>query len=251
MANSRISFVSNILIPILTGIITLVLFLLFCPENAGALFYTNMIYTLLLEGFLFGFLSLLQKESKNISGAFYSIISVGAIYYIIFGSGWMIAYSLLLTAILSYKVYIAVHSIIFLLFIIVGSIVTRTDNSYHEKTEEQTQQMRSIRFYTEKMNQLASKYLQQGIDKDTDLSQWDGYKVLGTLITKINHLTPSIFRNDMAVKQLSNMLENCEKIVAEMEEVPDSDLNMIDRKMKRFASNAIDEITLLRNLSRG
>ena len=243
MANSRISFVSNILIPILTGIITLVLFLLFRPENAGALFYTNMIYTLLLEGFLFGFLSLLQKESKNISGAFYSIISVGAIYYIIFGSGWMIAYS--------YKVYIAVHSIIFLLFIIVGSIVTRTDNSYHEKTEEQTQQMRSIRFYTEKMNQLASKYLQQGIDKDTDLSQWDGYKVLGTLITKINHLTPSIFRNDMAVKQLSNMLENCEKIVAEMEEVPDSDLNMIDRKMKRFASNAIDEITLLRNLSRG
>lgn len=118
MANSRISFVSNILIPILTGIITLVLFLLFRPENAGALFYTNMIYTLLLEGFLFGFLSLLQKESKNISGAFYSIISVGAIYYIIFGSGWMIAYSLLLTAILSYKVYIAVHSIIFLLFII-------------------------------------------------------------------------------------------------------------------------------------
>ena len=117
MANSRISFVSNILIPILTGIITLVLFLLFRPENAGALFYTNMIYTLLLEGFLFGFLSLLQKESKNISGAFYSIISVGAIYYIIFGSGWMIAYSLLLTAILSYKVYIAVHSIIFLLFI--------------------------------------------------------------------------------------------------------------------------------------
>ena len=111
--------------------------------------------------------------------------------------------------------------------------------------------MRSIRFYTEKMNQLASKYLQQGIDKDTDLSQWDGYKVLGTLITKINHLTPSIFRNDMAVKQLSNMLENCEKIVAEMEEVPDSDLNMIDCKMKRFASNAIDEITLLRNLSRG
>ena len=101
MANSRISFVSNILIPILTGIITLVLFLLFRPENAGALFYTNMIYTLLLEGFLFGFLSLLQKESKNISGAFYSIISVGAIYYIIFGSGWMIAYSLLLTAILS------------------------------------------------------------------------------------------------------------------------------------------------------
>ena len=117
MANSRISFVSNILIPILTGIITLVLFLLFRPENAGALFYTNMIYTLLLEGFLFGFLSLLQKESKNISGAFYSIISVGAIYYIIFGSGWMIAYSLLLTAILSYKVYIAVHSIIDILVI--------------------------------------------------------------------------------------------------------------------------------------
>ena len=112
MANSRISFVSNILIPILTGIITLVLFLLFRPENAGALFYTNMIYTLLLEGFLFGFLSLLQKESKNISGAFYSIISVGAIYYIIFGSGWMIAYSLLLTAILSYKVYIAVHILV-------------------------------------------------------------------------------------------------------------------------------------------
>lgn len=49
----------------------------------------------------------------------------------------------------------------------------------------------------------------------------------------------------MAVKQLSNMLENCEKIVAELEEVPDSDLNMIDRKMKRFASNAIDEITLI------
>ena len=125
MANSRISFVSNILIPILTGIITLVLFLLFRPENAGALFYTNMIYTLLLEGFLFGFLSLLQKESKNISGAFYSIISVGAIYYIIFGSGWMIAYSLLLTAILSYKVYIAVHSIIFLLFIIRKSKCSR------------------------------------------------------------------------------------------------------------------------------
>lgn len=55
MANSRISFVSNILIPILTGIITLVLFLLFRPENAGALFYTNMIYTLLLEGFYSAF----------------------------------------------------------------------------------------------------------------------------------------------------------------------------------------------------
>lgn len=101
------------------------------------------------------------------------------------------------------------------------------------------------------LNNYLYDFLSHGIDKDTDLSQWDGYKVLGTLITKINHLTPSIFRNDMAVKQLSNMLENCEKIVAEMEEVPDSDLNMIDRKMKRFASNAIDEITMLRNLSLG
>lgn len=65
MANSRISFVSNILIPILTGIITLVLFLLFRPENAGALFYTNMIYTLLLEGFLFGFFESATKREQE------------------------------------------------------------------------------------------------------------------------------------------------------------------------------------------
>ena len=134
MANSRISFVSNILIPILTGIITLVLFLLFRPENAGA-FVLHQYDIYVTTGRLFiRLFESATKESKNISGtAYLQIISVGAIYYIIFGSGWMIAYSLLLTAILSYKVYIAVHSIIFLLFIIVGSIVTRTDNSYHEK----------------------------------------------------------------------------------------------------------------------
>ena len=85
MANSRISFVSNILIPILTGIITLVLFLLFRPENAGALFYTNMIYTLLLEGFLFGFLSLLQKESKNISGALSASVQSTISYSVVVG----------------------------------------------------------------------------------------------------------------------------------------------------------------------
>ena len=75
MANSRISFVSNILIPILTGIITLVLFLLFRPENAGALFYTNMIYTLLLEGFLFGFLSLLQIFQEHFTALSASVQS--------------------------------------------------------------------------------------------------------------------------------------------------------------------------------
>lgn len=249
MTKNNISFISNIIVPLLTGIVSILLFLLFQPEDAGVLFYTNLAYTLLLEGIFFGYLNCIQRRNRNISGAFYSILGIGTIYYMICGTGWMIVYSLLMNTLLSYKVYIAIHIIMLLLFVILNSLITQTDNNYHEQTEKQMHEIKNIRFYTEKMKLLASNYLREGINKGTDLSQSDGYKALGTLIIKISHLTPAVFQNDTTVEQLNRIIERCENILIEMQQ-PDSDCHAIDRQLKLFSANAEGEINLLRNLSR-
>ncbi|WP_294630026.1 hypothetical protein [uncultured Bacteroides sp.] len=249
MTKNNISFISNIIVPLLTGIVTMVLFLLFQPEDAGALFYTNLTYTLLLEGIFFGYLNCVRRRERNVSGAFYSIMGIGAVYYMIGGTSWMAGYSLLMSGFLSYNVYIAVHIIMLLLFVILSSLITQTDNNYQEQTEKQMCEIKNIRFYTEKMKLLASTYLREGNSKGCDLSQSDGYKALGTLIIKISHLTPAVFRNNMAVGQLNGIVERCENILTEMQH-PDADCHTIDRQLKQFSANAEGEINLLRNLSR-
>lgn len=247
MPNKQISIFSNVVLPILTAATTLLLFFLFKPEDASALFYTNLCYTLLLEGIYFGYLAVSRTNYSSVSTVFKIVLGVWAVYYVILGTAWMLIFSLLLGLFLSFKVYIAIHIALLLLWIIVASLVAQTDSNHKENTERITQQGKTIQFYGEKMKLILSRYNRECSKKGAKTSV-----KLEILQTTMMHLPPNIFRNETACTQLNSILERCEAIVDEIEKTEEKEsIKTIEEKMNRFATNATDELNMLRNLSRG
>ena len=97
MSQKTINIFSEIVLPALTAILTIVLFFMFKPEETTGLFWLNLIYTVLLEAIFFGYIISLNHKSDTVSTPFKAVFGIYALYYIIIGLVWMLLYSLLLT----------------------------------------------------------------------------------------------------------------------------------------------------------
>ena len=91
MATKRISFISEVLLPIVIYVVTIAMFFVFMPEEAGALFWVNLVYTLFLETLLFGWLIWVRKSDTKDTSSLASIaIGMYGSYYIIAGVAVMV-----------------------------------------------------------------------------------------------------------------------------------------------------------------
>ena len=252
MSNKTINLLANVVVPIVTGVLTIVLFFLFRPEETTALFYLNLVYSLVLEGVFFGYIGSLHRDSETVSTPFKTVFGITAAYYIIGGLGWMLLYSLLLRHFTSIKVYIAVLAIFTLLWIILSLILGQTDSNYQADIRQQEEKNKTINFHSQKMRLLATRYERLCRDKGilpSDNS--NGHTPLDLLSSKISGLTPNVLRNATAVEQLNSIIAKCEALLYEAEDAPDDKLPDIARKMQRLAENSISEIDLLKSLARG
>jgi hypothetical protein len=251
MSNKTLNFISNVILPVTVFIATAALFLVFQPEDPAPLFYFNLAYTVLLEAIFFGYVGLLYIKTSTFSTPLYALFGVMAAFYLVAGVGWMLLYSLVLLPAVSLKMYISVIVVLTLLWIVLSVLMAKIDGNYKATTNRLKDQHHTLAFYTQKITLLASRYEklceEKGIRYQTDSNN---RTALDKLMGKISFLTPNIFTSETACSQLTAMLGKCEDIIEETETADGDRLAELDRKMQRFVNNSIDELNMLKNLTR-
>jgi len=250
MAAKKINVITFVILPVLVAVTTIVLFFLFKEDNSGKIFYINLLYTIVLETLFFIFLAFSKKPRNSFSGAFLSIIGVNMFIYIILGALWMIVFTYLLTTILSLKIYVTVIVLLTLIWIILSVLITKTDADFKETVNELTDSQNSLLYFSQKMKILVSKYevvcKNKGIVYKTDSNNTTE---LSKLSNKLNFLTPNVIKNQTAVSQLNLLLENCANIIDEIESSTE-EKDTLEKKMSKFVNDALNEIELIKTLSR-
>ena len=177
MATKRISFFSEVLLPIVIYVVTIAMFFVFMPEEAGALFWVNLVYTLFLETLLFGWLIWVRKSDTKDTSSLASIaIGMYGSYYIIAGVAVMVIYSVLVTlgVPIGMRWYIALLVILTLVWIIPAVLLAEADSSHKQNMEHLQQNNRQIMNFSalmksalnnaENLSQTQKTRLQQEID---------------------------------------------------------------------------------------
>lgn len=248
MSQKTINIFSEIVLPALTAILTIVLFFMFKPEETTGLFWLNLIYTVLLEAIFFGYIISLNHKSDTVSTPFKAVFGIYALYYIIIGLVWMLLYSLLLTHFkVSLKIDIAVTIIITLLWIILSLVTAQSDSGYHAEMKNFEDAKKVLKFKIDKMQLLASRYYRVCSEKGLAYgTESNNRTVVDKLATKISGLTQNVLRNEIASSQLNTIIDKCESLIEEAENASEEKLQETDKKMKRFVENAIAEINLFK-----
>jgi hypothetical protein len=251
MSNAKINTIANIVLPVVSIALTVVLFLMFRPEEPTSLFYLNLAYTVLLEAIFFGYFNLLHSKTEEVSTPFYAIFGVFALYYIVIGLGCMLLYSLALMYFVPIKFYVAALIVLTLLWIILSVLTAQTDSNYKQTANKLNDQQHTLSFYAQKIALLTSRYeklcAEKGIHYQTESNN---SSVLDKLKGKIEFLTPNILSSETAHLQLNVMLDKCEAIIEETEAATADQLVDLEKKMQRFVNNSIDELNMLKNITR-
>jgi hypothetical protein len=252
MPNNKINVIAGVLLPAVVIIMTAVLFFMFRPVETTSLFYLNLGYTIILELIFFGYLNVLYSKTREFSTPLFAIFGVYSMYYIIVGVIWMLLYSLALSYFLPIKYHIAVLIVLTLLWIIVSVLTAQTDANYKATTDKLRAEGQTLTYYAQKISLLSSRYeklcMERGIVYQTDSNN---RTILDRLKVKIGYLTPNVFRSETACMQLNTLLDKCESIIEETESASADKLSESERKMLRFVNNAIDELDMLKNITRG
>jgi hypothetical protein len=224
-------------------------------------------------GVFFGFLNVLHTRKKGLSSPFYTVLGVYSIFYIIIGIIWMPLYSLLISGLIpeeiipywwlksiyrflqSYpvplKIYVAILVMLTLLWVILVVITMQIDSNYKQTTDKLKVEGNTLNFYTQKIALLTSRYekicLEKRIKYETDSNN---RTILDRLKGKISFLTPNVFRSETFISQLNTMLEKCEDIVEETATASEEQLPELNKKMQRFVNNSIEELNMLKNMTR-
>ena len=250
MSNKKINTIANVILPVVTIGITIALFFMFKPQEPTALFYVNLCYAVFLEAVFFGYLNLLYAKTRDVSTPFFAIFGVYSLYYIIFGTGWILLYSLALVHFAPLKLYIAVLMVLTLLWIIISALTAQTDSNYKQSVDALKEEGQSLSFYKQKITLLASRYqklcAEKGLKYATESSN---QTELDRLVGKISFLTPNVLRNGAAAAQITALLGKCEDLIDEVEAATDDSIETAQKKMQRFVDNALAELDMLKGLA--
>lgn len=251
MANKKVSFLFNIVMPILVVLTTITIFYIFKPEEAENLFFFNLIYAIILEAIFFTYLGLLQSKTKTFSTPFYAIMGIFALFYVIIGALWMIVYSSAFTQIISFKFYYISIIILTVLWNVVAMLITKTDSDYKETVDDLKTRQNSLQYYSQQLDSLANRY--KNICREKNIvykTDSNNNTPLDRLKAKMNFLTPNIFNNESASMQLKAIIEQCTEIVDEMEKAESTLIDQTQIKMNQFIDKAMNDIDLLKTLTR-
>jgi hypothetical protein len=252
MSNKKIDIIANLILPVTVILMTATLFFMFRPENCSALFYLNLGYTIFLEAIFFGYINVIYRKIKEFSTPFVAVFGIYSLYYVIVGAGWMLLYSLVLSHFFSLKIYIAALIVLTLLWIIISVLTAQADSHYKETVDKLNDRQYTLEYYTQKITLLASRYdklcEEKGIRYATESNN---RTVLDRLKGKMSFLTPNVLNSETARSQLNAMLDKCEDIIEETSLASEDTLVEWEKKMSRFVNNSIDELNMLKNMTRG
>ncbi len=161
MATKNINRLAQIVLPTITALVTLVLFLLFKPEETTALFWFNLCYTLLLEAVFFGWLAFLRCDVQGVSPWLSVTIGTYGLFYLLAGIVVMVAYAVLTAGVgldIDFKWYIAVLLVITLLWCIPAIFMAETDSNHEARQQKLEANTQTVRNAVSEIEALARRH---------------------------------------------------------------------------------------------
>jgi hypothetical protein len=139
MAKSKTIFFSAVVVPLVVIAATIALAFAWTDGGRGTLFRVNIGYGVLLEALFFGWLHAVRRGSRSFTGAFWSIIGVWLIYYIV-GGAILLAASFFI----SLKLYVTAIGALTLAWVVVGALVAETDTRHKDDIETTKEKNRQL-----------------------------------------------------------------------------------------------------------
>lgn len=236
----NVSIFTGIVVPALVAIATIVLFFIFKPEEpTWHLFLFNMLYTVFLELVFFGWIGYLYLGEKDGTSQVFKITTgVAALYYIIIGAFFMLLYNMGLRRIpLAARYYYIAIFVITLLWVVVGSILLRTDVHDTEREKEKSNHSKEIANIISQMKTLASRF-----STLQSLHGAKGENAVDLLFAEFKGLTPKDAENRVSFNKLNNIIEELDQLMDEAESVPEEGYVEAAGRIKLYAKKTIGRV---------
>ena len=228
MNNNKIRILADVLAPFAVVMVTVALFFIFMPEEPGTLFWTNMVYSALLEIILFAYIVWLP--SRGTSVALKWMCGIYSIFYICVAVVWMLLFSVLLCHWLPIKVYFAVIAVITGLWILLGALSLKADNTHHTSSATLADNRRRANEVSAEAEMFLQQFELLAIAhpelKHASIS-------VRTLCRGLASLSPVVMAQPFASKRVKEICSGLEDILAE----PVTDT--YSPKLKDYADNSI------------
>lgn len=122
----KVNLIADIVAPFGVIAATIALFFIFIPAEPGPLFWTNLVYLVVLETILFAYIAWLPRQGSSVVLKW--LTGVYTIIYIVVALIWLLLFSTLLYIWFPVKVYYAGIMVITALWIFISAITVKIDN---------------------------------------------------------------------------------------------------------------------------
>lgn len=231
-----INLIADVIAPLAVVLVTIILFFTFQPDEPGALFWTNLVYSVVLEIILLAYIIWLPAHGDSV--ALKWMFGVYSVLYVCISLAWMLLFSAVLSHWLTIRVYIAVIAVITVLWILVSALTKKTDNANENSTETLTENRRSV----DRLNNNAEMLLEQfNLMTSLHPELKEASSSVTILCRGLSTLSPSAMSDSLAVKRVNSICSGLENMLNE----PFS-----DKSAARMKEHAEKSIIILNNVKK-
>lgn len=250
--SKRINLLADWVMPGAFLLVTIILFFVFQPQETTALFYVNMVYTLLLEVLFFGWLRFGRKGSSDTSMIFRLVSGTLSGVYVVVGFVIMLIYGLLLASVVALKFYIVTLVVLTLLFVVATVLIAQADSDNKEDEEKATADRLTVVSLTARVNQLVDRCRQVYGDKGMTYKNENHLSTpIELLKPKISTLTPNVFRAAGNDSKFRNLLRECEEGIDAFAEAEGEEASAkAEKRLIRIVEDALREIDFIKQTTR-
>lgn len=211
MSNTKsIHLFANIVAPLAVIVVTVVLFLIFMPEEPSALFWFNMLYTALLETILFAYIVWLPASRGSV--ALKWMCGTSTIAYICIAFIWMLLFSLSLHQMWSLRVYFSVIAVLTVLWIFIGATTVKVDDIHETSVEVLNNNRILLDKVTANAEMLLERFKLQ-IKSHHELNE--ALSSVTTLCRGMATLSPTAMAVSSAAKRINAIISGLEDLLDE------------------------------------
>lgn len=251
MERKHYGLLARVVMPLVVMVATLALFLVFMPAEAGALFYTNLVYSIVLEAVFFGWLGSLWGRA-SLPRALAAVFGVYAAFYVAAGFFVMLAYSVIGSSFLPLRFYYAAIVVITLLWVVVASLTAGAGVVEADAADRQADSRAARQYHVARLEALASRY--------DDVARARGLRFemrsndaspLDKLRRAVQSMPPSAFSGQVLPQRLKELADGLQGLADGLEAAADGeDLSRQGRKLESFVADACRDLDSIRLLAR-
>lgn len=234
-----INIFADVIAPLGVVGVTIALFLVFMPENAGSLYWFNLVFSSFLEILLFAYIVWLPRREGSVVLKW--MFGTFTVAYICLSFLWMLLFSLILVHWLTLKVYFSVIAALTVIWIFIGATTVKADNS----AENSDAVLKHNRTKTDRVINRAEMLSDQfNLLKTIHPELTQASTSVNALCRGLATLSPSAMADDSAAKRIN-------AIIAGLEEIFDgSASDLAPSRIKEYADQSIISLNSIKKAIR-